>query len=185
MLQKLNCAARLLSRATRIGIGVIAARTGITRSLSRSLLLQRVTAGRLALTNRPAPPPLAVRQLATFVVAEAKDERPYRRRPDKRPGILLAEGSTSPRVAKCSLIRRNDRLPNRPKCDAGELEMRPGKWDSDDGHGKKNRHDDMAERQPPPREHQPYDVSHHPKWSGADVLIAGIVGARNRFLAKR
>src|SRR5438094_2297521 len=71
--------------------------------------------------------------------------------------------STSPSVVKCSLIRRNDRLANRPKCDAGELEMRPGKWDSDDGHGKKNRHDDMAERQPPPREHQPYDVSQNSK----------------------
>ena len=70
-----------------------------------------------------------------------------------------ARRSISPSVVQCSLVRRHDHLADRPKRDAGELEMRPGKWNSDDRHGKKNRHDDMAERQPPPRQHQPYDVS--------------------------
>jgi hypothetical protein len=71
---------------------------------------------------------------------------------------------------KCSLVRRDDHLANRPKRDAGKLEVRPGKWKSDDRHGKKNRHDDMAERQPPPRQHQPYDVSQNAERPGADVL---------------
>src|SRR5258707_11647745 len=97
----------------------------------------------------------------------------------------LVKRSISPSVVKFSLVRRHDHLADRPKRDAGELEMRPGKWNSDDRHGKKNRHDDMAERQPPPRQHQPYDVSQNAELPGADVLLAGIVVARNRFLAKR
>jgi hypothetical protein len=40
-----------------------------------------------------------------------------------------------------SLVRRHDHLADRPKRDAGELEMGPGKWNSDDRHGKKNCHE--------------------------------------------
>src|SRR6516164_3350755 len=126
---------------------------------------------------------------------KAADDRPPQRSIIPTDGIGPSRGrsfthgrplrrSISPSVVQCSLVRRHDHLADRPKRDAGELEMRPGKWNSDDRHGKKNRHDDMAERQPPPRQYQPYDVSQNPKQPGADVLLAGIVGARNRFLAE-
>jgi hypothetical protein len=42
---------------------------------------------------------------------------------------------------------------------AGELHMRPGEGDADDGHGKNDRCDDVCEREPPARQQQPNQVA--------------------------
>ena len=59
--------------------------------------------------------------------------------------------------------------------------MRPGKRDADDGDGQENSRDEMAKRQPPSSEHQPYHVPKKAEQSGANILRAGIGGARHRF----
>ena len=41
--------------------------------------------------------------------------------------------------------------------------------DTDNGHGEKYRGDEMPEREPPARKHQPHDIAEKSERSGADV----------------
>ena len=68
-------------------------------------------------------------------------------------------------------LRGNDHLADRPQRDAGKFQVRPGKGNADDGHGQQHGRDDVAERQPPSRQHQPDDVADHPERAGADIFL--------------
>ena len=63
--------------------------------------------------------------------------------------------------------------------------MRPGERDADDGDRQQDRGEEMAERQPPAGEHEPDQIAGKAEKSGADILAAGIVGARHRLAAER
>ena len=56
--------------------------------------------------------------------------------------------------------------------------MRPGEGQADDGHGLKERDAEMGERQPPAREHQPYEIAEHAGRTSAKIVIALIHRAR-------
>src|SRR6202035_1742964 len=67
----------------------------------------------------------------------------------------------------------------------GELDMRPGEGNADDGHRKNDRGDEMAKRQPPARQHQPDQIADQPERPGADIGAAGEAVAAHRLLAER
>ena len=62
--------------------------------------------------------------------------------------------------------------------------MRPGERDANDGDGKDNGRDEMAERQPPAGQHQPHEIAENAKRSGTNIIVTGIDGARHRFLTE-
>ena len=51
--------------------------------------------------------------------------------------------------------------------------MGPGEGNADDGHRKKDCGDDVGEREPPARKHQPDQVADQPQRPGADIGAAG------------
>ena len=63
--------------------------------------------------------------------------------------------------------------------------MGPGKGKADDGDGQHHGGDEMAERQPPARQHQPDQIADQAERSGADVVLAGDLLAIDRLLAER
>src|ERR1700761_8097747 len=67
---------------------------------------------------------------------------------------------------------RNDGLADRPKRDAGELQMRPGKGKADDRDRPQHRGDEMAEREPPAGEDEPDQVADDAEQTGAAVFPA-------------
>jgi hypothetical protein len=100
---------------------------------------------RLAASSMAAPPPRVV----------ALQGRPLT--------IYRREGSC---LLGCSPWRRATGLfdayyffPDRPKRNAGELEMRPSERNSDDRDSETERCDEVTERQPPSGEHQPDQIA--------------------------
>ena len=65
---------------------------------------------------------------------------------------------------------RHDLLADRPQSEAREFEMGPGEGDTDDRHRQDQRGDEVAERKPPARQHQPDDVAEETQRAGADIL---------------
>ena len=63
--------------------------------------------------------------------------------------------------------------------------MRPGEGNADNGHRKHHRGDDMPERQPPARQHQPDQIADQAERPGADIGTAGQAVAAHRLLAER
>src|SRR6266436_10014847 len=63
--------------------------------------------------------------------------------------------------------------------------MRPGEGQSDDRDRQEDRCDQVAERQPPTGEKEPDDIAEGAERPGAEIVIAGIFGARHRLLPKR
>ena len=82
-------------------------------------------------------------------------------------------GTRPLRFRECECLRGNDRLADRPERDAGEFQVRPGKRKTDDGDGKADRRDEVAEREPPAGQHEPDDVADHAERAGADIFLAG------------
>src|SRR5271155_2929958 len=73
---------------------------------------------------------------------------------------VLERGSDPrPRIVLRRVVGRDDHLADRPKRDAGKLQMRPGEGNADDGEGQQNSGDHMAEREPPACQHQPDDIT--------------------------
>src|SRR5215831_6784583 len=89
------------------------------------------------------------------------------------------------RLPERRVLHRYDRFPDRPQRQPGKLQVRPGERDAHDGHGKQDRRDEVAERQPPSGEKQPHDVADHPKRAGANVFAAEIFVARYGLVAER
>src|SRR5271154_7236449 len=90
-----------------------------------------------------------------------------------------------PRIVLRRVVGRNDHLADRPKRDAGKLQMRPGEGNADDGEGQQNSGDHMAEREPPACQHQPDDITEKAERSGAGIVTAKMVGARYGLAAER
>ena len=63
--------------------------------------------------------------------------------------------------------------------------MRPGEGQADDRDGEAQREEEMPEREPPAGENEPDDVAKRAKRTGAEILVAGISGARYRPLTER
>ena len=107
------------------------------------------------------------------------------------PKVSRPEAATTPKFAGAlcpsyePALRRHDHLADRPERDAGELEVRPGEGDADDGDCEHQRRQEMAEREPPAGEHEPDDVADHPERAGADILDTGDVVAVDRTRAER
>src|SRR5690349_13942361 len=80
---------------------------------------------------------------------------------------------------------RHDLLADRPQGKAGELEMRPGEGDADDRHRQEHRGDEVAEREPPAREHEPDDVADDAERAGAGIALAGHRVTAHRLRAER
>jgi hypothetical protein len=71
-------------------------------------------------------------------------------------------GNNETSVPSRRVLRRNDRLPDRPQRQPGKLQVRPGEWDAHDGHSKQDRRDQVTKRQPPSGQQQPHNVADHP-----------------------
>src|SRR5260221_3527293 len=67
------------------------------------------------------------------------------------------------------LVDGDDDLADRPEREPGELHMRPGKGQADDGEGEHHPGDEMAERQPPSGEDQPAQSAQRAERPGADI----------------
>ena len=63
--------------------------------------------------------------------------------------------------------------------------MRPCERDSDDGHGQNHRRNEMPEREPPARKHQPDQIADQAEQTGADIGLAGQAIAAHGPLAER
>src|SRR5689334_2309860 len=63
--------------------------------------------------------------------------------------------------------------------------MGPGERNPDDRDRQGGSVDEMQDRQPPTREHQPDEVTEHAERSGADILLAGEAGARDGAVTER
>src|SRR5262249_5204652 len=94
---------------------------------------------------------------------------------------------TIPRRTTSQYLRRRAeiRLKSAGSKTAGKLQVRPGERDTHNGHGKQDRRDEVAERQPPSGEKQPHDVADHPQRAGANVFAAEIFAARHGLIAER
>jgi hypothetical protein len=88
------------------------------------------------------------------------------------------------RLPERRVLRRHDRLPDRPQRQPGELQVRPGEWDAHDGHGEQDCRDQVTQCQPPSGEKQPHDVADHPQRAGANVFAAEIFVARYGLVAE-
>ena len=96
--------------------------------------------------------------------------------------------SSSPlrsRTAKRHRISGDDLLADRPQRDASKFQMRPGERDADDRHREHDRGDEMAERQSKAGEHEPDNVTDEPEQPRAEIVAAGMFGARYCFAAER
>src|SRR5271168_118199 len=89
--------------------------------------------------------------------------RTLRRRARALPSALIAQRH---------IVGFDNHLADRPERDPGKLQMRPSERDADNRDGQKERCDQMAERQPPAREHEPDDVADKPQRSGAHIGAA-------------
>src|SRR5258708_22368113 len=58
--------------------------------------------------------------------------------------------------------------------------MRPGEGNANDRHRENDRGDEMPERKPPAREHEPDQIADYPERSGADIALAGHFVAAHR-----
>ena len=65
----------------------------------------------------------------------------------------------------------------------GQFQMRPGERNADNGHGKHDRGENVAERQPPACQHQPDEITDQAERPGAEIVPAGF-GARYGFAAE-
>src|SRR5262249_43887801 len=88
------------------------------------------------------------------------------------------------RLLERRVVHRDDRLPDRPQRQPGELQGCPGERESHERHGEQDRGDEVAERHPPSGEKQPYDVADHPQRAGADIFAAEIFVPRYGLVAE-
>src|SRR5260221_12932169 len=91
---------------------------------------------------------------------------------DRLDSSRLPYGRAGPprRVAQpLRLVDGDDDLADRPEREPGELHMRPGKGQADDGEGEHHPGDEMAERQPPSGEDQPAQSAQRAERPGADI----------------
>ena len=55
--------------------------------------------------------------------------------------------------------------------------MHPRERDADDRDSEQDGRDQMAERKPPPCQHEPDDIAEQSEWPGADVVVAEMLAA--------
>src|SRR5207249_1094117 len=79
---------------------------------------------------------------------DARDKRGHDTPTSSHPAL------PSPRARHGRRVRRHDGLADRPEREPRELEMRPAERDADDGEEQREREQEMAEREPPARQHE-------------------------------
>src|SRR6516162_2218356 len=110
------------------------------------------------------------------------------RSPSLAPSPLQGEAKNERAAATRQIIltaAQSNGQPARPQRDASKFQMRPGERDADDRHREQDRGDEMAARQPKAGEHEPDNVTDEPEQPRAEIVAAGMFGARYCFAAER
>src|SRR5437016_2645395 len=77
-------------------------------------------------------------------------------------------------------VDRDDDAADRPEREPGKLQVGPGEGQADNRRGLDQRDAEMAQRQPPAGEHEPYDIAENAGRAGAEIVIALVLRARHR-----
>ena len=81
-------------------------------------------------------------------------------------------------------MKWDDHLADWPECQSSELQMGPGKGNTDDRERQQKRGHQVGERQPPAGKDEPNDVADEAKWPSPHVLVPYVLGSRDRLLSE-